>query len=615
MPEYADGDRLLSFIGMNSPALDLRAFLASLRRSGQLVEVDAEVDPDLEAPEVHRRVIAAGGPALLFRRLRGVDHAVVSNLFGSRARVEMAFGSAAKHLIARAAKLPQEAMPPSLGKLWEQRDLLGALTKIGTAHALRAPIQEVEEAPRLTRSGAWKTWSRDGGRFFTLPLVSTAHPESGTPNLGMYRMQVYDDRTTGMHFQIGKGGGFHLAAAKALGRPLPVHVHLGGPPALILSAIAPLPENVPETLLASLLLGRKLRLAGDARTGLPLFADAEMALIGEVRGDELRAEGPFGDHYGYYSERHDYPVFRCHKVLRRRDAILPATVVGKPRQEDFYLGDHLQELLQPLLGVVMPGVVDLWSYGETGYHALAAAIVRQRYEREAMVSAFRILGEGQLSLTKFLLLSDKPVDLRDFRSVLPHVLERADLRTDLVLLPNLAMDSLDYAGPAVNRGSKGILLGLGEPRRSLPTELNAVLPAEIVRAQVFCPGCVVLEVAPGIEARAIAVKLAQTPGLASWPLVVLSDDARRATRSAVNFLWSTFTRFDPATDIYGARTSIEHNHVAFEPPIVLDARMKPRYPEELFCDAATAAQVDRRWKEYFPAARVEMGASDRGHLN
>jgi UbiD family decarboxylase len=600
---------------MDAPPLDLRAYLAGLRQAGELVEVEAEVDLDLEAPEIHRRVIAAGGPALLFRRPKGADQAVVSNLFGTKARVERAFGSRPRALIEAAAKLPQELFPPTAGKLWAQRGLLASLSRVGTANVRRAPVMEVAEAPRLDRSGAWKTWKRDGGRFFTLPLVVTQHPELGTPNLGMYRLQVHDERTTGLHAQIGKGAGFHLAAAEALGRPLPVAVHFGGPPALILAAIAPLPESVPEVLLASLLAGRKLRMARHGASALPLFADAEMVLVGEAPCGERRAEGPFGDHYGYYSERHDYPVFACKTVLRRRDAILPATVVGKPRQEDFFLGDFLQELLAPLFPVVMPAVVDLWSYGETGYHSLAAAVVRQRYEREAMVSAFRILGEGQLALTKFLLVTDKPVDLRDFRRVLPHVLERADFRTDLFLLPNLSMDSLDYAGPRINHGSKGVLLGLGEPRRKLRPEFQGELPGGAREARVFCPGCLVLE-GPAYAAEPGAPgRLARAPALAEWPLVVLTDDAERAARSTINFLWSTFTRFDPAADVHAAGMEVAHHHAALTPPLVIDARMKPHYPEELFCDEATARLVDRRWKEYFPRGGVEMGDSARAGLD
>jgi 3-polyprenyl-4-hydroxybenzoate decarboxylase len=290
-------------------------------------------------------------------------------------------------------------------------------------------------------------------------------------------------------------------------------------------------------------------------------------------------------------------------------------VVGKPRQEDFFLGDYLQELLSPLFPIVMPAVKRLWSYGETGYNSLAGAVVRNRYKREAMSAAFRILGEGQLSLTKFLLATDGDVDLRDFRATFEHVLARADFRTDLFLFANLAMDSLDYAGPRINEGSKGVLLGLGEPIRELPREFSGALPSGCRAARAFCAGCLVVEAPSFSDERDVAARIARHADLAAWPLVVLTDDVARATRSTINFLWTTFTRFDPAADITAARVELVHNHASFTPPVVLDARIKPWYPVELLCDDATAALVTRRWREYFPSARVEMGDSARGHLD
>jgi UbiD family decarboxylase len=607
---------------MSAP--DLRSFLADLRREGQLVDVDVPVDAELELAEVHRRVIAAGGPALCFRRVRGASMPVVTNLFGTAARVERAFGRWPERLIAEAARLPEELMPPSLSKLWEKRELLRALAGVGTrrvpASPATAPVTALVEPPAaLDALPALKTWPRDGGRFITLPLVYTQHPTSGVPNLGMYRIQLPPPgsgrRTTGFHVQIGKGAGFHLAEAEAAGRDLPVNVHVGGPPALILAAIAPLPENVPEVLLASLLLRERLPLVANPAGPLPLFAQAELALVGRVPPGVRRPEGPFGDHYGYYSETHDYPVIEVDAVVRRSDAVFPATVVGKPRQEDFFIGDYLQELLSPLFPVVMPTVQSLWSYGETGYHSLAGAVVRQRYKREAMVSAFRILGEGQLSLTKFLLATDRPVDLRDFRALLTCVLERADFRTDLFLLPNLAMDSLDYAGPRIDEGSKGVLLGLGDPIRTLPAAFGGQPPPEVTDVRVFSPGCLVVKAPPHDREPDCGARIAAHPAFADWPLLILTDDAERAVRSTVNFLWTTFTRFDPAADVHAGACEVIHNHAALSPPIAIDARMKAGYPAELFCDDETAALVDRRWKEYFPSGGVEMGDSDRGHLD
>jgi 4-hydroxybenzoate decarboxylase subunit C len=329
-----------------------------------------------------------------------------------------------------------------------------------------------------------------------------------------------------------------------------------------------------------------------------------------------RREGPFGDHYGYYSLQHDYPVFEVRRIAHRSDAIYPATVVGKPRQEDFFIGDLLQELLSPLFPMVMPAVERLWSYGETGYHSLAAAIVKQRYRREAMASAFRILGEGQLSLTKFLLVTDQHVDVRNFRAMLEHILARTRVETDLYVFSNLAMDTLDYTGPAVNEGSKGVWMGLGDPVRELRREFIATeVPSGITDVRVFCAGCLVVGAPSYQSEREACARIATAPAFASWPLVVISDEPERATRSDMNFLWTTFTRFEPAADIHAAARRILRNHIAYTGPVVIDARMKPWYPKELSCREDIAALVSRRWREYFPSADVPMGDSERGHLD
>lgn len=590
-----------------------------LRADADLVTITAPVDAHLEAAEIHRRVIAAGGPALLFTNVKDRAFPLVTNLFGTEKRATLAFGEHPMRLIRRLVELAQTIMPPDAGKLWGARDVAGSLLKVGLKRQSLGPVTEVvTRDPRLDRLPALTCWPDDGGPFVTLPLVYTEHPGGHGHNLAMYRLHVHDANSTGMHWQIGKGGGFHYQVAEAKNQPLPVTVFLGGPPALILSAIAPLPENVPELMLASLIAGQRLaRVPGPYRHPHALVANAEFALMGEVRPHERQPEGPFGDHYGYYSLRHDYPVFRVHTLAHRKDAIYPATVVGKPRQEDFFIGDLLQELLSPLFPLVMPAVEQLWSYGETGYHSLAAAVVKQRYPREAMASAFRILGEGQLSLQKFLLVTDRHVDVKDFRATLEHVLARTDPRTDLYVFGHLSMDTLDYAGPAVNKGSKGVWMGLGDPIRDLPREFQPPVPppSDVTDVRVYCAGCLVVGARPFAEDRDAAARLAAHPAFAGWPLIVVSDEPERATRSTVNFLWTTFTRFEPAADIHAAGVTLERNHVVFTPPVAIDARMKPWYPAEVSCDPETAELVTRRWREYFPYGKVPMGDAERGHLD
>jgi UbiD family decarboxylase len=596
---------------------DLRFYLDRLRATGDLVTIEVSVDPYLEAAEIHRRVIAAGGPALLFTNVKGSDFRLVTNLFGTMRRAELAFGDRPLRLITRVVQLAETLLPPTPRKLWDARDVGREFLKVGTRLVSKGPVAaRVTTDVRLDRLPVITSWHEDGGPFITLPLVYTTHPEKpgGAGNLGVYRMQVHDPRTTGMHWQIGKGGGYHYAAAEARGQSLPVTVFLGGPPALILSAVAPLPENVPELMLASLIAGERLPQVQGYGTHR-LIAEAEFALIGDVPPHARKPEGPFGDHYGYYSLQHDYPIFNVRRLAHRADAIYPATVVGKPRQEDFFIGDLLQELLSPIFPLVMPAVEALWSYGETGYHSLAAAIVKQRYRREAMASAFRILGEGQLSLTKFLLVTDRHVDLKNFAATLEHVLARTNPETDLYVFSNLSMDTLDYTGPRVNEGSKGVWLGLGDPVRDLPREFSGTAPSGVTDVRVFCGGCLVVGAALYANEPDAAARLAADPAFRGWPLVVITDEPRRATASVMNFLWTTFTRFEPAADIHAASREIVRNHITYHGPIAIDARIKPWYPKELTTREDIAARVTERWNEYFPSGRVEMGDSEKAHLD
>jgi UbiD family decarboxylase len=584
------------------PITCLQEFIATLRREQEVVEISAEVDPVLEVAEIHRRIIERGGPALLFTNVKGSDFPLVTNLFGTTKRVDLAFGGRPEELVRELAAFPHTFIPPTLSKVWQHRATLRDLASVGLKRK-RFSNEFIVDAPsRLTRMPMLTTWPLDGGPFITLPLVYTEHPENGIHNLGMYRIQRYDDATTGLHCQIGKGGGFHLAVARQRGEKLPVNISVGGPPALILAAITPLPEDVPELLFASFVMGKKLPLQENPLGPLPLVSTSEFTLVGEVDPREMRPEGPFGDHYGYYSLQHDYPVFRCKGVVRRPNAIFPATVVGKPRQEDFFIGEYLQRLLSPIFPLVMPQVLDLWSYGETGFHSLAAAVVKERYSRERLVSAFRILGEGQLSLTKFLLLTDKRMQLGDFRAVLEHILARADFSSDLLIFPNTSMDTLDYAGPKVNSGSKGVLMGCGEARRELPRAIPSSVRDPITKAGVFCAGCLVVESYPYTQDAKVAQRIAEDESLTQWPLVVLVDSVAEATKNASAFLWSVFTRFDPASDIYAASTTLDRHRLQYQAPIVIDARKKPWYPDEVVCDDDTSKLVSARWGEYFPGA-------------
>jgi len=581
---------------------NLRSFIEALRRENDLIEIEAAVDPYLEIAEIHRRVIENQGKALLFKNVKNSKFPVVTNLFGTIKRIELAFTKRPQEFVKTAVEMIDVLLPPKPKELWKYRQMAFDALKLGTKNVKNAPVLErFSREPKLTEIPLLQLWHEDGGHFVTLPLVYTESLKSGKHNLGMYRIQRYDDTTTGIHWQIGKGGGFHHYEAEQMNQSLPVNITVGGAPAMILAAIAPLPEDVPELMLASLLADGKIEtVKNPMKNGLRLIAEAEFVFSGIVPPKIRRPEGPFGDHYGYYSLKHDYPVFECQAIFHRKDAIYPATVVGKPRQEDFYIGDYLQELLSPLFPLVMPAVKDLWSYGETGFHSLAAAVVKERYSREALGAGFRILGEGQLSLTKFLLLTDKPQDLRNFKSLFEYILERVDWASDFFIFDRTSFDTLDYASGKINHGSKAMLVGVGESKRHLRREFNGELPNYLKRAEVFCGGCLVVEGESYANDETLARRIAESGKFDDWQIVVLHDSADFA-KSVDKFLWATWTRFNPSTDIHAKDNNIKNNHIVYDAPIVIDARTKPWYPKEVEARDDILKLVDERWREYFPA--------------
>ena len=586
---------------------NLWSFLKTLRKENELVEIEALVDPYLEIAEIHRRVIRENGKALLFKNVKGSTFPVTTNLFGTSKRIELGFGKGPLEFVKRAVEMVESLLPPKPKLLWQYRDLAWAGLKLGTKKVPNAPVLQVSQAPvDLNKLPILQLWHEDGGYFVTLPLVYTESPSSGKHNLGMYRVQKYDSKTAGIHWQIHKGGGFHYHEAEKSNQSLPINVFIGGPPALILAAIAPLPEDVPELMLASLLNGQKIATTKNPlENGLRLLAEAEFVICGTVPPKIRRAEGPFGDHYGYYSLKHEYPIINIEAIFHRKDAIYPATIVGKPRQEDFFIGDYLQELLSPLFPLVMPSVLDLWSYGETGFHSLAAAVVKERYTKEALGAGFRILGEGQLSLTKFLLLTDKRQDLRNFRQLFQHILERAEWERDFFIFDQTSFDTLDYASGKINHGSKAMLMGVGDKKRDLKFDFTGDLPMGTKKARVYCGGCLVLEAESyksnkeKVYENKLGNRVAKSGKFDDFEIVILHDSAD-FSYSTDKFLWATWTRFNPSTDIYAKEIKVKNNHISYVSPIVIDARMKPWYPKEVEVRDDIKKIVDKRWKDYFP---------------
>ncbi len=587
---------------MNAP--DLRAFIRQLEAGGQLVRVKAEVDPDQEITIIQHRLLAEGGPAVLFERVKGSPYRLVSNLFGTPQRVELAFGRPPADIGGELAALAERLMPPTLSALWSARGQLWRLAKARLRNVRRGPIlEQCFSPPRLDSLPCLKCWPLDGGSFFTLPLVHTADPRTGAGNLGIYRMQRYDAASTGMHWQIEKGGGFHFQVACDRHAPLPVSVFLGGPPALTLAAIAPLPEGVDERLLAALLMGRPLDVIPRSGTGHRIPAAAEFVLEGSVTAGDLRQEGPFGDHLGHYSHSAPFPVFRVERMLARRDAIYPATVVGKPPQEDYFIGEALQDMSVPLLKIVRPAVSDVWAYPETGFHPLAVAAVRERYGHEALKHALSLLGEGQVSLTKILIMVDADVNVRDFKAVSRALWRHLSAADGLHVLAPTAQDTLDFTGPAMNTGSKLILLGTRGNRPPLRTAPPPPLPP---------PGDVHTGLL-GLAAAGDAFLVAQVPATADKPAIRAALAAHPATREYLFhvlvspdvplddprlILWGWFTRFDPLADLHPARRESDGNRLILHFPIAIDATWKPGYRQPVAFDPDIERRVNSRWAGY-----------------
>ncbi len=599
----------------------LRDAVLDLERHGHLRRIEAPMDPDLVMPLVQRRVYAAGGPALLFERVEGSPFPAVSNLFGTLERARFLFRDTLERV--RQA-IAMRADPASV---------LRAPWRYAAAPVtgLRALPREVGHGPVLAASTTLgelpqiRAWPEDGGPFITLPQVYTEDPEHPgfmASNLGMYRVQLAGNeyapgREVGLHYQIHRGIGVHHAAALARGEDLRVSVFVGGPPAHTLAAVMPLPEGMTELLFAGMLAGRRVRL--HRRNGHVISVDADFCLVGRVRPDRTLPEGPFGDHLGYYSLRHPFPVLEVEHIYCRRDAIWPFTVVGRPPQEDTTFGALIHELTGPMVPASLPGVHALHAVDAAGVHPLLLAVGSERYvpygprePRELLTVASAILGFGQASLAKVLLLAaaeDDPPPATDVAAFLQHVLARFDPRRDLHFHTRTTMDTLDYSGPALNRGSKLVLAAAGPARRELgrkvPPELP--LPAGFCDPRLALPGVLVLRGPPhdGTPAARAATEelaraLAHTPALAdvaagagpSLPLVIVTDDSEFAARTLDNLLWVTFTRIDPAPDLTGVGAAIHDKHWGCTGAVVLDARSKPHHAPPLVDDPATARKVD-----------------------
>ena len=603
----------------------LKESIADLDRTGQLRRVTEEVDPDQEMAEIQRRVYAARGPALLFTKVKGTAFPCVSNLYGTQARTHFLFRESlagVKALLGLKADPMAWARKP-LGYLGLPFTALHALPREVPDPAVGAYETTLDRLPRIV------SWPKDGGAYITLPQVYTEHPDRPGPrhsNLGMYRIQLSGGafapgRELGFHYQIHRGIGVHHHAAIRRGEKLRVSVFVGGPPAHALAAVMPLPEGMPEVFFAGMLAGRRFRYG--RKHGHLLSADADFCITGTLDPARTLPEGPFGDHLGYYSLAHPFPVMEVEKVYHRRDAIWPFTVVGRPPQEDSHLAELIHELAGPVLPTEIPGLHAVHAVEASGVHPLLLALGSERYvpygerkPRELLTLANAVLGFGQLSLAKYLLMAareDAPgLDIRDVGAFFRHVLERADWSDDLHFQTRTTMDTLDYSGTGLNAGSKLVIAVAGSKRRDLsreiPPRLERGLPAGFTGPATPLPGVLLLSAPAFREAAAARADLARSirewegalrdpdapeyAALAGFPLIAIVDDAGFAAASLDNFLWTVFTRSDPAQDAHGLWASSEAKHWGCRGALILDARSKPHHAPVLAPDPAVVRRVD-----------------------
>ena len=580
---------------------DLQSFLRELERHGDLKRVTVEVDPELEITEIASRVVQREGPALLFERVKGSGVPLAINVLGATRRVEQALGRSPQEVGRQLRRLIEAATPPDVGKLWEARDLAKHLLGLRPARAAAAPVQEIIEPPRLSWLPIMKSWPQDGGRFITFGLVITRDPETGSRNVGVYRLQLLNDKQTCMHWQIQKGGGFHYAQAERQGRPLDVAVVVGVDPALLIAAVMPLPEGIDEIAFAGFLRGKPLPVVRAKTLNLDVPANADIVIEGIVPPYERAPEGPFGDHFGHYSHLAPFPVFQVKAITHRRHPVYLSAIVGIPPQEDKHIGNAVQEMMLPLLRVVHPEIRDLWCYYEAGFHSLAVVSVEERYAKEGMKTALGLLGTGQMALTKCLVLVDSDVNARDIQAVLRALRDHFDPAEDFLLLPGVPFDTLDFTSFTLNLGSKMVLDATRNGHAADPPPVEAATEQlrgldDRITASRMLEGCL-LAVQVSRDGREVVERLVQSGQTGSAKLVAaVSADVK--LQDTEHLLWGLFTRFDPARDVVFTEAKLNGSWPVYRGVLGIDATWKTGYPETIVMTDAIKRMVDRRWNEY-----------------
>jgi 4-hydroxy-3-polyprenylbenzoate decarboxylase len=577
----------------------LSEFLRLLERHRSLVRIPEPVDPRLVAPALAVLAFRRNGPAFVIEQPTGASVPLAMNIFGRQPHIEWALGRHPEQIGQEILAALEDLVTPSLAALWKNRSQLGRALAMRPGRVRTGGPCEWECRAGLDELPIVQCWPQDSGPFITWPLVLTRHPQSGGRNLGTYRLQKNGPFETGMHWQIQKGAGFHYYEAEQRGQALPVSVILGADPVLMIASILPLPENVDEIAFAGYLRGAPVPMMATTPKHGAVPASAEILIQGEVPPRERKDEGPFGDHFGHYSRREPWPVLRIASVRRRSLAVYPATIVGPPPLEDARLGDAVQEMLSPLLKLTHPEVRALWAYMETGFHSLAVVSVHNRYHRESMKAALALLGEGQFSLTKCLVLVDEHTDPRDFDAVARVWSERFNA-ADVRIIADTAYDSLDFTSHKTHHGSK-LVIDLSHPQAAPagPAPDLSAFAARLGRFATYGGGILVAQCQSQL-AQELMPELLRSDALGRIRVVVLvSSDIDPTDR--LRMLWGWFTRFEPARDISFSRVEMQGAVPRYHGRMGFDATFKAGYPDPLTLDPTSEKEAQRLWSKYLEA--------------
>jgi 4-hydroxy-3-polyprenylbenzoate decarboxylase len=589
--------------------------ITDLEKHGHLIRIKEEVDPYLEMSSIHLRVHQAGGPALLFENVKGSSFRAVSNLFGTLERSRFMFRKTLPivETLIRIKIDPAEALKKPLQLLKLVPNAFSALPLKSSFSPVQFGTTTSDKLPQIVH------WPDDGGAFVTLPQVYTEDidfPGVAKSNLGMYRIQLsgneyIQNKEIGLHYQLHRGIGVHQSKSQAKNQALKVSIFIGGPPSHSFAAVMPLPEGLSELNFAGALGGRRFRYTYDENNNL-ISNDADFVITGEVMPGAVKPEGPFGDHLGYYSLKHPFPVMKVNKVYHRKNAIWSFTVVGRPPQEDTAFGQLIHEITGPVVPSSIPGLHDVHAVDAAGVHPLLLAVGSERYTpyinerkpQEILTIANHILGFGQMSLAKYLFIvakEDNPhINIHHVKDYFIHVFERIDWKRDLHFHTNTSIDTLDYSGESLNSGSKVVIAAAGPVIRKLLTNIPSdfKLPNGFHSTTIAMPGVLSVSADAFINYENAGKEISElcntleSQDLKGVALIVLCDNSDFCSQNMNNFVWTTFTKSNPSHDIYGVKSFTNYKHWGCEGPLIIDARKKTFHAPDLILDPKVEKKVD-----------------------